>query len=138
MNEQLTPTWRNLHKRCCWAKGFTWAQDEDGQVVRQVPLSDEALEALEEVRAEFVREHGREPGPEDKVFDGLPHLEIVEFEMVEAMKRAGIDPAKIHAFEKTGLLVSEDNQHLIADQDLAEWHAAVEEFKQRQAGGDPG
>ena len=33
--------------------------------------------------------------------------EVVELEMAEAMKRAGINPAIIHAFEKTGLLVTE-------------------------------
>jgi len=124
------------YKKCCWDKGFTWAQDEEGDVVRQVPLSDDALAALDELRTEFVRKHGREPGSDDKLFDGLPHSEIVELEMVQAMKKAGIEPAKIYAFEHTGLLVTEDNQHLISDQDLAEWGAAIEEFKRRQASGE--
>jgi len=58
--------------------------------------------------------------------------------MVEAMRQTGIHPAKSHAFEQTGLLVTEDTQHLIVDRDLAlaEWHAAIEEFKQLQLGGD--
>ena len=52
----------------------------------------------------------------------------VEHFMVEGMKQAGLDPALIYAFEKTGLLVSEANQHLIADVDLAKWNAAMEEY----------
>jgi hypothetical protein len=47
------------------------------------------------------------------------------------MKRAGLDPAFIHAFEQTGLLVTEDNQHLIPEPDLRAWHAAVAEHRAR-------
>jgi hypothetical protein len=51
--------------------------------------------------------------------------------MVEDMKAAGLDPAFIYAFEKTGLLVTEQNQHLIPENDLAEWDAAVEEYRRK-------
>jgi hypothetical protein len=47
------------------------------------------------------------------------------------MKRAGLDPAFIHAFEQTGLLVTADNQHLIPEHDLEPWQAAVAEFRAR-------
>ena len=57
------------------------------------------------------------------------HLEAM---MVEDMKAAGLDPAYIYAFEKTGLLVTEQNQHLIPDEDLAEWGAAVEEHERKK------
>lgn len=49
--------------------------------------------------------------------------------MVESMKQAGIHPALIYACEMTGLIVSEDNQNLIPQKDLAEWRAAVEEYE---------
>jgi hypothetical protein len=45
------------------------------------------------------------------------------------MRRAGLDPALIHAFEKTGLLVTEENQHLIPTRDLQAWFAAVAEYR---------
>jgi hypothetical protein len=48
------------------------------------------------------------------------------------MKRAGLDPALIYAFEQTGLLVTEDNQHLIPEQDLQSWYAAVARYHARQ------
>jgi hypothetical protein len=50
--------------------------------------------------------------------------------MVIAMEANGVNPALIYAYEKTGLLVSEENQHLIPDTDLAEWQAAIEEYSQ--------
>ena len=49
--------------------------------------------------------------------------------MVEDMKAAGIDPAIIYAYEKTGRLVTEDNQQLLSDADLDEWDAAIDEYE---------
>jgi hypothetical protein len=63
------------------------------------------------------------------VFFDAPPLEHVEHQMVQAMKAAGLDPAYIYAFEKTGLLVSEQNQHLIPERDLDEWGAAIREYE---------
>ena len=54
--------------------------------------------------------------------------------MVQAMKQAGIHPAVIFAFEKTGLLVTAENQSLLPDKDLAEWAAAIDEYEALQAG----
>jgi hypothetical protein len=44
-----------------------------------------------------------------------------------------IDPAIIYAYETTGgRLVTEQNQHLIPDEDLAAWDAAIEEYEAKQ------
>jgi len=61
----------------------------------------------------------------------LPHPEHLEAMIVEGMKAAGLGPAFVYAFEKTGLLVTRQNQHLIPDADLARWQAAIEEFEAR-------
>src|SRR5262249_59332820 len=79
----------------------------------------------------FVEKYGREPGPNDPVFFDVPHPEQVEHLTVEAMKAAGLDPAIIYAYEKTGRLVTEDNQQLLSDADLAEWDAALEEYEEK-------
>ena len=105
------------YKHCCWGKGFAWTQDEQGQLLREVPLPDEALPLLEEQRRKFQQQFGRDPGPDDLLFFDAPPLEQVEHQLAQAMRRAGLDPALIHAFEQTGLLVTEDNQHLLAEQD---------------------
>jgi hypothetical protein len=65
-----------------------------------------------------------EPGPDDLLFPDMPPAEHLEAMMVEKMKEAGVHPALIYAFERTGLLVTEENQHLIPESDLAEWEAA--------------
>jgi hypothetical protein len=97
-------------------------------------MSSEVSEILEEQRQKFIDKHGREPGPGDPVFFDMPPLEHVEHAMVEGMKEAGLDPAFIYAFEKTGLLGDEQNMHLISDQDLAEWQDAIEEYQAKQGG----
>jgi hypothetical protein len=111
--------------------------DEDGNVFKSIPMSDEVGEIVEHQRQRFVEKHGREPGPDDNVFFDAPPLEHVEHEMVQAMKKAGLDPALIYAFEKTGRIVTEDNQHLLSDADLTEWQAAIQEYRAKHGGGNP-
>jgi hypothetical protein len=118
--------------RCCFDKGFEYLVDEDGEIVKSIPMSDELADVIEEQKRKFVKKHGREPGPGDNLFFDMPPLEHTEHFMVEAMKQAGLDPAVIHAFEKTGLIVTEANEHLISDKDRAKWEAAVLEYRAKQ------
>jgi hypothetical protein len=119
------------HKHCCWGKGFTWVEDGQGQLLREVPLSPAQLAVIEQQWQKFRQQFGRDPGPDDRLFFDAPHLEHVEHHLVEAMRRAGLDPAFIRAFEQTGLLVTADNQHLIPERDLQAWQAAVAAFRAR-------
>lgn len=116
--------------RCCHGKGYEWVEGEKGGVCKSVPLSDEAAQIVKEQRQRFIEKYGREPGPEDPIFFDAPPVEQIEFQMVQAMKKAGVDPAFIYAYERTGgLLVTEENQHLISDKDLAAWQAAIDEYE---------
>jgi hypothetical protein len=117
------------YKHCCWKKGFDYEEDDAGSVFKSIPLDDEMIDVLEEQRRRFIEKFGREPGPGDPIFFDMPHPEHLEHMTVEAMKKAGMDPAFIYAHEKTGRIVTEDNMHLLSDQDLAEWDAAIEEFE---------
>ena len=118
--------------RCCYGKEFEYLVDDDGNVFKSIPLSDEMGEVIEEQKRKFIEQHGREPGPSDNLFFDMPPLEHVEHFMVEGMKQAGIDPAIIYAFEKTGWLLTEANEHLISDKDRAEWEEAVLEYRAKQ------
>jgi hypothetical protein len=117
------------YKKCCWGKGFDWEEDEGGNLYQSTPISPEVADILQAQRQKFIDQHGREPGRDDKVFFDMPHPEHVEHRMVEDMKAAGIDPAFIYAFEKTGRLVTEQNQHLLPQSALDEWQAAIEEYE---------
>jgi hypothetical protein len=119
------------YKHCCYGKRFDYEEDDDGTIFKSIPLSQEMVDLLEEQRQKFIEKFGREPGPNDEVFFDLPHPEHIEHEMVETMKEVGLDPALIYAYEKTGRLVTEDNQHLLSEADLAEWDAAIEEYEMK-------
>ena len=117
------------YKHCCIEKDFDYVEDDDGTIYKSIPLSDDMMEVLDERRQAFIDEHGREAGPNDLVFGDMPPLEHVEHQMVEAMKEAGLDPAFIYAFEKTGRMVGDHNQDLLTDEELAEWDEAIEEYE---------
>jgi hypothetical protein len=93
-------------------------------------------ELLERQRDAFRERFGRDPGPEDPVFfdpnadDPRPLDEDTLVDtVVDAMKAAGIDPAKIHAYRSTGMLVTSENLGQWSAEDLDEWQAAVDEYE---------
>src|SRR5262249_23623077 len=103
-------------KHCGYNKGCGCQQDEAGSVFKSNPMNDEMTDLLEQQRQKFIDKYGREPGPNDPVFFDLPPVEQIEFQTVQAMKKAGIDPAIIYAYEKTGgRPITEQNRHLISD-----------------------
>jgi hypothetical protein len=51
-----------------------------------VPISEEMTKVLQEQRQKFIEKHGREPGPEDKIFFDMPHPEHLKHTMVEGME----------------------------------------------------
>ncbi len=50
---------------------------------------------------------------------------------VEVMRAAGIQPASIYAYERTGLIVTRDNRHMMSAADLDEWEDAIAEYSER-------
>jgi hypothetical protein len=125
------------YQDCCWDKNFEWVKDDDGAILKEIPIPDELAELLQEQRQAFIDEYGREPGPDDLLFPDSPHPEHLEHMMVEEMKKAGIDPALIHAFEKTGMLVSKSNQDMISDQDMEEWLDAIADYEAKHGNQEP-
>lgn len=114
------------YKHCCIGKNFDWITTDEGQIVRQVPLSEETAELLESLRQAQIAKHGHQL---DRVFEDAPPLEVMEHWTVEAMKHAGVEPALIHAFEKTGLLLNARNEANVTVVDVEEWEAAITEYE---------
>jgi len=119
-------------KRCCWGKSFDYAEHDDGEIYREIPMSNELADVFKEQEQHFIDTFGRKPGPGDKVFFDAPPVEHMEHEMVQAMQEAGMRPDFVYAFIKTdGLLVTEDNRSLIPEKDLRAWEAALDEYHER-------
>jgi hypothetical protein len=105
-------------------------QDEHGRIHKSVPLSPELLELLDENRqGERSRRESDLDAPLFSGFSDPEKLAETKAALIKAMEAAGMDSAFVYAFEKTGLIVSEENHHLLSERDLAEWEAAVEEYR---------
>jgi hypothetical protein len=51
--------------------------------------------------------------------------------VVKQMRAAGVDPALIYAYERTGLLVAPENRELMSPADLDEWEDAIAEYREK-------
>ena len=118
------------YKFCCFTKGFHYYLDDDGEVARVVPMTKEVSELLAQHRANLEKKFGRPIRPDDPVFPELASLseDDLKKQMIDDFQKVGIRPVLIYAFKKTGLMVTEQNNRLIPDVDLAAWNAAVEEY----------
>jgi hypothetical protein len=91
-------------------------------------------------------EIGREPRPEDPLFfdpgTATPQFlsdesqEEVWKSLLQAAGDSGIDPALVHAMNKTGRIVTETNLQFLTDAELQEWNNAVDEYQQMFGSGD--
>jgi hypothetical protein len=87
----------------------------------------------------FRKKFGRDPRPDDPIFldpDADEPRPVEEAKVgtatAQAMKDAGMDPAKIYAFQRTGMLVTGDNLEKWSSEDLDEWNATIQEFEARR------
>lgn len=52
---------------------------------------------------------------------------------VAAMETIGVDPAVIHAYKATGLLLTDFNAQDYPEEDIKQWNAAIEEYRNEHA-----
>lgn len=113
-----------------------------GRKPDEIPINAELRAALDHQFKLFKTKFGRDPGPNEAVFfdpDADTPQPInpdkLEAEITRAMSLAGIEPAKIYAYKKTGLLASSENWDLLSDQDRAAWNQALDEYETKLSGG---
>ena len=58
----------------------------------------------------------------------VQHDMATRAKMIQAMRENDADPAYIHAFEKTGLLVFQETMDMLTPEQLEEWAEAYEEY----------
>ncbi len=107
---------------------------------RDVPMDAATAALIQEQLAAFRAKFGRDPEGDEPIFFD-PNCDVpaplmpekMEEDMVRAMESSGIAPQLIHAYRRTGRLVTEQNQHLLSAEEIEEWNAAVEEYFAWQA-----
>ena len=103
---------------------------------RIINLDKEAKESVEQLIKLFREKFGRDPGPEDPlVFDPdadtpqpMPEGKM-ESIMGDIAIAAGLPPRFVYAIQRTGLLVTENNRHLIPEEKLQAWNEALLEYE---------
>jgi len=106
---------------------------------RSIPMTPEIAAGLKAQREAFVAKFGREPGPDDPVFfdpyadtpQPLSAASAIEVhgKIAAGMRAAGICEEIVYAYEKTGLLVTTENERHMSDADIEEWNAAIDEYR---------
>lgn len=106
---------------------------------RTVPLSPEAVAALEGQLQRFREKFGREPGPGDPVFfdpdKDVPTPmgeEKIMKKTIEVMRKAGIREELVYAYEKSGIILNEKNLELAHPEDVRAFERAVEEYRRKK------
>jgi hypothetical protein len=104
-----------------------------------VPIDEETNKALVKQLSAFRERFGRDPGPDDPVFfnpdEDTPEpvtsaqLDDLDHKMIEAMVEVGIPADVIYAYKKIGRIVTQENEHLLSEQDREEWSDALDEYK---------
>ena len=102
---------------------------------REVEMSAETAEALEEQLRLFKEKFGRDPAAGEPIFFDPDHpiprplqVEPTEAMIAQTMRRAGLRPELIYAFEKTGRLVTESNLDALSEGEIKEWEEAIDEY----------
>lgn len=109
---------------------------------KKISLDPEIADlVIREQTEAFRRKFGRDMGSQDPLFfdpdadrpqplSDENHEQLIE-EMTTVMEEAGIHPAHIYAFRKTGRMVSEENLDRLSPAELKEWHSALREYKRK-------
>ncbi len=104
--------------------------------MRAIRLDAELMRALKEQLEAFRQKFGRDPGPEDPLFfdpeaDQPRPMDDARLDamLVEALRHAGADPAYIHAYKRTGMLITTDNLKRWRKREREEFWEALEEWE---------
>jgi hypothetical protein len=124
------------YKHCCADKPLTFERTSNDGYSIGVPLSSAALEVMEQSKREFTEHFERPPGEGDPIFLAryLASSEDLEIEGVKLMRQAGVSPALIYAYKKTGRILTEENSRIATGAAIKEWEEAIREFEEH---GDP-
>ena len=116
------------YKRCCYAKAAPLVQGPDGELAHELPIGPELGEILQRQREKFIARYGREPGPKDLIFFDAPSDDEYDAAVTKAMEQAGVAPAVIYAFRKTGRIITEENAKFVPAAALEAWQNAIDEY----------
>ena len=107
---------------------------------KSIPMTAELQAVVDDLMKEFRLKFGRDPQPDEPLFFN-PDADTPQFMsssqiddltrgMLEIMASVGTPPHLMYATKKTGRIVTQDNWHLLDEEEQQEWKGAVEEYCQ--------
>lgn len=117
------------YKNCCKKRRLKYYKGKDeNHYSKAVPMHPELEPILEEEKIRFKQLFGRLPGDLDYVHGGVL---LKDFERgYKLLKRNNtIDKAWLYASDKTGYMLTEENQDLIPEREVKEFQRYLYEYK---------
>lgn len=111
------------YSTCCKLKAIKWGYNQNGELIKQIPISSESKEELKVAAQMFEKYYGRKPNGEDYVLSFAPiYQDEILFKVMQAMQSFGMPAEDIYAYYKTdGLLPCGLNDQLISEEDKKEF-----------------
>ena len=133
MSTHMPKKIRKKKKVMFYAKKGEVERTDYSDGTRSIIMPSELEEAFKEQRKLFIEKFGREPNSDDPIFfnpdadtpQPYPEDKYTE-ELVDAMRKAGMDERYIKAYKKTGLIVTQENMDLLTPEELEEFEEAME------------
>lgn len=123
-----------IYSTCCALKDFSYEYDENGEVVRVVPIDEEMVDAINGLSQAFESLYGRRPSDHDTMFGHIMDPTDSVYGMARHLMRAGLKERFAYAYTRTdGLLVTESNVDVIPDPDLDLFTEHVELYEESLA-----
>ena len=116
------------YKNCCKKRKMKFYKtDDENTCIRGIPMHPEIEPMLHKEHIRFKKIFGRMPGKDDYIQGGVLLRDLKRG--YKLIKRNNIvDKAWLYASDKTGLMLTEENQHLIPERDVKEFAKYVYEY----------
>jgi uncharacterized protein YchJ len=117
------------YKKCCQPKGIDYFLKKNGKIVREAQMTPERRAAFEAEKQRFFEEHSRKPTEEEESVMRYSEFEEIDAVIEKELIAMGASAETIYAFEKTGILITRENEHQFPPDELKRWSAAVQEYR---------
>lgn len=114
---------------CCKNKRFKIGTRDD-DLVKKIPIDEEVMKILEEIKKIFFEYYGRYPGEDDFVAWNIPiYNHDMLLDNVYLFRELGFQENHIYAYYKSdGLLPCDINTDLLSQSDIEEFEALCKEY----------
>lgn len=116
--------------RCCKKKNFKFVFNDDGDIVKEIPIHTDMIPILNDLKARFKQYYGREPGDNDYFlsFSPVTNNELL-LQAMYTFRNAGVSEDRIYAYYKSdGLFPCHLNSELLPQREMDEFNVLCEEY----------